>query len=135
MLMDVEADIAIVVDAAWHERRETGHQKRDDLVRCSVPFTADFLDDTAVSLTQIGPDIAAVDGEWVGLMKLSDRGAKRLAAELDAMAADGSLNKASLPDVLQRLIDAGEKPAVVYITGNWLDVNDAFDLAQARNVT
>jgi hypothetical protein len=36
-------------------------------------------------------------------------------------------------DLFTRLMDSGAKPQVVYITGNWLDVNDAFDLARARN--
>ena len=134
MLLDCDADIAVVVDAGWKQRREDGGEKRADLARCSVPFTADFLDDAPVTLIGVGPDIEAVDGEWVGLMKLSEKGAARVAVELDGMAADGSLATASLPDLLRRLIAAGEQPAVVYITGNWLDVNDAFDLAQARNV-
>ena len=130
MLMEKEADIAVIVDAA-----ESGRRAGTDLAACSVPFTADFLDDTPVTLTGIGVDATKGDGRWVGLMKLSAAGAARFAAELDAMAADGSLVKASIPDVLNRLIAAGEKPAVIYITGNWLDVNDIFDLAQARNVT
>ena len=135
MLMDSEADISVVVDADWRARRENGTEKRADLVSCSVPFTTDFLDDTPVSLTDIGPDVETADGEWIGLMKLTDAGAARLSAELDSMAKDGMLDRAGLPDVLRRLIQAGEKPAAVYISGNWLDVNDAFDLAQARNVT
>ena len=135
MLLDSEADIAVVVDTDWRERRENGTEKPADLVRCGEPFTTDFLDDTPVTLTDIGPDVEAADGEWVGLMKLTDAGAARVSAELDSMADDGTLARAGLTDLLRRLIQAGEKPAVVYITGNWLDVNDAFDLAQARNVT
>ena len=49
------------------------------------------------------------------------------------MEADGSINSASMIDLINRLIDSGAKPQVVYITGGWLDVNDAFDLARARN--
>ncbi len=135
MLLDSEADIAVVVDTDWRERRENGTEKPADLVRCGEPFTTDFLDDTPVTLTDIGPDVEAADGEWVGLMKLTDAGAARVSAELDSMADDGTLARAGLTDLLRRLIQAGEKPAVVYITGSWLDVNDAFDLAQARNVT
>jgi phosphoenolpyruvate phosphomutase len=129
MLMEKEADIAVIVDAVGN-----GRGAGTDLAACSMPFTLDFLDDTPVTLTAVGDKVIKGDGRWVGLMKLSAAGAARFGAELDAMAADGTLAKASIPDVLNRLIAAGEKPAVVYITGNWLDVNDAFDLAQARNV-
>jgi NDP-sugar pyrophosphorylase family protein len=50
------------------------------------------------------------------------------------MRADGSLTKASLLDLFQRLLDAGETITVVYVTGHWFDVDDAFDLAKARNL-
>jgi NDP-sugar pyrophosphorylase family protein len=68
-------------------------------------------------------------------MKLSGRGAELLRKEIEAMQADGSAAKGDLPQLLNRLIGKGEKPSVVYITGQWLDVNDAFDLAKARNFT
>jgi phosphoenolpyruvate phosphomutase len=74
-------------------------------------------------------------GEWVGLMKLNARGANLVRAEIEAMEKDGTAAKAGLPDLVNRLIAKGEKPAVVYVTGDWLDVNDAFDLARARNFT
>ena len=135
MLMKSDADIAVVADAAWRSRVTGTARQSVDLVRCTVPYTTDFLDDRPVGLCAIGLDLDAPDGEWVGLMKLSVRGARLVGETLDAMEADGELAEASLPDVLTRLIAAGEEPAVLYITGNWLDVNDAFDLAQARNVT
>jgi phosphoenolpyruvate phosphomutase len=133
MLMAKEADIAVIVDAARAGRNEAG--TGTDVASCSVPFTPDFLDDMPVTLNAIGAGVTRVDGRWVGLMKLSAACATRFGAELDAMAADGTLAKATIPDVLNRLIAAGEKPAVIYIAGNWLDVNDVFDLAQARNVS
>ena len=80
-------------------------------------------------------DPAEAHGEWVGLVKLSGRGAALVRAEIAAMEADGSLAKAGLPELINRLIARGESPAVVYVTGDWLDVNDAFDLARARNFT
>jgi phosphoenolpyruvate phosphomutase len=76
---------------------------------------------------------ADADGEWIGLVKLSDRGAGLVRQELDAMAEDGSLTRAGIPELLNRLAAAGHKARVVYVTGHWMDVNDVFDLASARN--
>ena len=135
MLMKSEADIAVVADAAWRDRVTGTERDSVDLVRCTVPYTTDFLDDAPVGMTAIGSDLDNADGEWIGLMKLTARGARLVGAALDAMAAEGKLDETNLPDVLTRVIEMGEEPAVLYITGNWLDVNDAFDLAQARNVT
>ena len=76
------------------------------------------------------PD-AVVNGEWIGLAKLTARGAKRVRAELDAMAADGSIAAAGLPELFTRLARGDDAPRVVYVTGHWMDVDDAFDLARA----
>jgi phosphoenolpyruvate phosphomutase len=135
MLMKSEADIAVVADAAWRDRVTGTERDSVDLVRCTVPYTTDFLDDAPAGMTAIGSDLDNADGEWIGLMKLTARGARLVGAALDVMASEGKLDEANLPDLLTRVIEMGEEPAVLYITGNWLDVNDAFDLAQARNVT
>ena len=72
-------------------------------------------------------------GEWMGLAKLTARGSALVRAELEAMRADGTLARASLLDLFSRLLAAGHEVPVVYALGNWLDVDDAFDLARARN--
>ena len=53
---------------------------------------------------------------------------------LDAMSKDGSLDAADLPELLARLITQGAAIDVLYVTGHWLDVDDAFDLASLRNL-
>ena len=137
LLLDNPADIAVVVDAEWRAERASAPKRTADLVQCSLPFSVDALDESPVLLEKVDSAIAAedADGEWVGLVKLSARGAELVRAEIEAMETDGTIGKASLPDLFNRLIAKGEKPAVVYVTGDWLDVNDAFDLARARNFT
>ncbi|MFT6581608.1 MAG: phosphoenolpyruvate phosphomutase [Alphaproteobacteria bacterium] len=107
-----------------------------DLVTCDRAFTTDFLDDDPVYLTGAGGDVSpdGASGEWIGLLKLSEAGAKLVGDELDAMGADGSLGQAEIPDFLNRLIAGGHKVQVQYITGQWLDIDDALDLARARNI-
>jgi len=137
MVLDNPADIAVIVDAKWQAERQAAPKHTADLVQCSLPFSVETIDDSPVLLEKVDSSMAADDahGEWVGLMKLSARGASLVRAELEAMEKDGSIAQAGLPDLFNRLIAKGEKPAVVYVTGDWLDVNDAFDLARARNFT
>jgi phosphoenolpyruvate phosphomutase len=137
MLLDNPADIAVVVDAEWRAERLASPKHTADLVRCSLPFSVDTIDDSPVTLESVDSEMAAEDahGEWVGLVKLSERGAGLVRDEIAAMEKDGAAAKAGLPELINRLIAKGEKPAVVYVTGDWLDVNDAFDLARARNFT
>ena len=54
---------------------------------------------------------------------------------LDAMSEDGSLDAADLPRPLHPPDRRRVRPIdVLYITGHWLDVDDAFDLASLRNL-
>ena len=134
-LLDCEADIAVVVDANWKQERAETTKRTVDLAACSHAYTGDYFDDEVSELTRLDNAMNEADanGEWIGLAKFSANGSELLRAELDNMKSDGSLAKASMNDLFNRLIDSGAKPQVVYITGNWLDVNDAFDLARARN--
>ena len=138
-LLAAEGDIVLAVDSLWRDRVGQSPDRTADLVACSRPFTGDYLEEDPVRLVFAGdglrPDEVAheIHGEWIGLAKLSAAGSRRVRAELAAMERDGSLEGAGLPALFQRLIDAGEDVRVVYSAGHWLDVNDAFDLAKARN--
>ena len=108
-----------------------------DWVRCSRPFTGSYLDDERVTLEAIGSDAAepeSAHGEFIGLTKLSEHGATLVRGALDAMSKDGNLDSADLPELLARLVAQGAAIDVLYVTGHWLDVDDAFDLASLRNL-
>jgi phosphoenolpyruvate phosphomutase len=137
-LLAAEGDVVVAVDALQKNRADAGAERVADLVGCSRPHSGSYLDeDERVWLRRIGNDLppAEADGEWIGLCKLSPRGAALVRSELEAMRADGTLERASLLEMLSRLIAAGHPIGVVYVVGGWLDVDDAFDLARARNFT
>jgi len=135
-LLASDGDIVLAADALARGRDWQAADRAVDLVACSRPFTGAYLDDEPVLATRIGNELPPkeVDAEWVGLAKLSAAGAELVRAELATMQEDGSLSKASLPELFTRLIAAGHEIRVVYITGHWFDVDDAFDLAKARNL-
>jgi len=139
-LMETEGDIVVGVDTLWRDRADRSPGRTADLAECSRPFTGDPLDDEPVTLVAIGDGLAAnevggdIHGEWIGLAKLSENGAKCVREALDALAGEGKLETAGMPDLFGRLIAAGHEIRVAYSAGHWLDVNDAFDLARARNV-
>jgi phosphoenolpyruvate phosphomutase len=139
-LLSAKGDICAVIDARWRAAESRAAARTVDLVRCSRPFTGDYLDEEPVLLSAIlsdgdrEHDIGDPSGEFIGLIKLSAQGAAVVRQELKNMAADGSLNTADLPALLNRLIARGEQIEALYITGHWLDVDDAFDLAKARNL-
>lgn len=132
-LLGHSADIVLAVDTRFQERIKASPHKVADLVRCSRPFRGDYLgEEERVLLADIGAENA--DGEWIGLAKFSPKGTERLRAELEAMAANDGLQRQRLPDLFSRLLqDASLEIDVAYITGHWLDVDDVFDLAEARS--
>ena len=134
-LLEAEGDIVVGVCALWRERTEQTPDRLRDLVQSSRPFRPAYLDDEPVTLTRVTNELAVddADGEWVGLAKLSARGAMRVRAAIEEMRAEGCLDTASLPDLFTRLARADDPPRVIYVTGHWLDVDDAFDLAVARD--
>ncbi len=136
-LLQAEGDIVVGVDAMWRERAGQTAERVRDLVQASAPFSPSYHDDEPVLLRRVADDISDDDvcGEWIGLARLSARGSELLRAEIEAMREDGSLNSASLPDLFSRLALKETPPRVVYVTGHWLDVNDAFDLAKAGDFT
>ena len=134
-LLDCEADISLVIDANWQQERVGSTKRTMDLAVCTRAYTGDYFEDDTAELTRLDADLSTekANGEWIGLAKFNQKGSQLLQTELDCMEADGSISSASMIDLINRLIDGGAKPQVVYITGGWLDVNDAFDLARARN--
>ena len=128
-------DIVLVADTLWHEREGTAASRQTDRVSCSRPFTGGYLDEEPVRLLGIGADLTPdqVHGQWIGLVRLSAKGSEAIHEEIEAMRAEGSLDSASMPDLLARLVARGQRIDIAYIAGHWLDVNDAFDLAKARN--
>ena len=136
-LLDAEGDIVTVVDARRRADSARAPDRAVDWVRCSRPFTGGYLDDERVRLEAIWSDAAGAEdahGEFIGLAKLSDEGAALVRGALDAMGKDGTLDKADLPDLFSRLIAQGATIDALYVTGHWLDVDDAFDLASLRNL-
>ena len=65
-------------------------------------------------------------------VKLSEQGSQAMRAVLSRMQTDGRLAKASMVDVLRELLTQNERLDVLYVAGHWLDVDDAVDLARAR---
>ena len=133
-LMEAEGDVVVTVDALWRTRTSEAEHWVRDFASCSRPFTGDYLDDEPAYLRRMGSDVPEdeVDGEWMGLAKLSGVGSDLVRGELEAMREDGTLHKASLLDLFTRLVEAGHKIRVIYATGQWLDVDVAADIADAQ---
>jgi len=125
--------IVLAADALWRDRQSEAEEWVRDFVSCSRPFSGDYLADDPVSLTAMGPNVAeaGIHGEWIGLARLSAKGSALVREELESMIKEGGLQKASLVELFNRLVEKGHAVRVVYVPGQWLDVDDATDLLAA----
>ena len=132
-LFAAEGDLVITVDALWRERQSDAKNWVRDFAECTRPFSPTYLDDAPSFLKAISSSLPTdrISGEWMGLAKLSPRGAEMVVEALQAMRADGTLAKAGLPDLFSRMAAGGAQIRVLYVTGQWLDVDNAADLARA----
>jgi L-glutamine-phosphate cytidylyltransferase len=139
-LMAAEGDICLVVDRRFADIYEgrTEHPLPEAEV-CRV--------DASGYVAQVGkralpPEEAT--GEFIGLAKLSAAGAARFTAAWEELEAryrgreDEPFQRAPawrtayLTDLLQHLIDRGERMTPVYIDGMWREIDTVQDLERAE---
>ncbi len=132
-LFEADADIVIAADALWHDRKSSDPKWVRDFVSCSRGSTDEFLDDEPVFVKAMGHDMAEadIDAEWIGLVRMTDKGSAIVRDEIDALQKDGKLASSGLVELFHRIAEKGHKIGVVYVPGQWLDVDDATDLIEA----
>jgi len=132
-LFAAEGDIVIAVDGQWADRNASADGSVRNFVKCSHPFDANFLQDETVKMESMSKDMNSgdVSGEWIGLARVSPKGAAVIRDTLAAMKNDGSLQKSDLRDMFNRIASEGHDVHVNYVAGQWLDVDDLADVRNA----
>lgn len=116
-LLATEGDIVCVVD------------QRNDL---DAEDEKVILSDDRIVRASKELDLDEAHGEFIGLVRLSRRGAKKLFAELDRLVHDGDM-MAFFSDVLSRLADSGIAIETCYTNGRaWSDNDTLADLGVTR---
>lgn len=134
------ADIGLVIDREFRRIYEgrTDHPLDEGEV-------ADLMPDGSVA--RVGKRALPVSeaiGEFIGLMKLGERGVAAVARTIDKLASEygdrdqtpfqraATYRNAYLTDLLQLLIDGGTRIDPVFIDGNWREIDTGQDLERAR---
>lgn len=139
-LMEAPGDICLVTDRRFRDIYEgrTDHPLPEAEV---LSVGADGLV-AKVGKRALPPEEAA--GEFIGLAKLSAAGAARFTAAWRALERDYAdrpdapfqraphWRQAYLTDLLQHLIDAGERMVPVWIDGGWREIDTVQDLERAE---
>ena len=91
LALKADGDIVVVIDSMRGSIEERESSRSGDFVRCSKPYSLNYLDIEGAELEHCSGQIprAEAHGAWVGLAKLSRRGAALVRAELEAMDFGG----------------------------------------------
>jgi len=127
-----DSDLTVVVDSS---PLPTSEGLRD-LAYCNLEDDRGlYLTD--VRLQHVSPRALWNDrspsGRWIGMFRARDAGMESLRAALQELAAQDDFDALGLPDLLNALVERGCSIRVLYVYGNWLDVNDLADLERANS--
>lgn len=144
-LLKSPADIAVVVDLAWQEERQRDRQPahiNPDLVSLADSPGKSYLSrfvmpDGEHRVVRIGQHLShdEAHGEFIGMAMFSEKGIAAFKsgyrAALERYKSDGfheagALVKASFTDLIQELIDQGQRVEAVPIFKGWVEV-DSFE--------
>lgn len=147
-LLKSPGDIVLVVDRAWYDnhRKGIGHPRgKVDLVTTKRPPITGYRflpSEETNAVLRIGQAIPPDEahGEFIGMVMLSERGSEILkeAYKLAHETHHGrrfheaeSIEKASLTDLIQEIIDEGYEVSCVDIYKGWMEVNTFEDYQRA----
>jgi phosphoenolpyruvate phosphomutase len=130
-LMACEADVALAVDS--RPLAAIGTEK--DLVRAAEPYSeqygaCDVCPVRAVRQVRKGQPPDDYQGEFIGLFKLSQEGARRVRQELEQLAEKDPdfIRRKSINDFFNYLIEKHCDVQLRYFRGHWKDIDSIEDL-------
>ncbi len=146
-LLKSPADISLVVDLAWHDQQKpfTHLPLKPDLVQMESPpgKSYRYVDSGEGSrIIKIGRDLSHEEahGEFIGLVMFSEQGIntfKQIYKDVSPNARSkrlhesGLVEQASLKDLIQALIDQGQKVQCVPTYKGWMEVDSFEDYQKA----
>jgi choline kinase len=130
-LIDVPSDIATVIDENWLDLWSA----RFDDPLCDAETLKLNEDGTLKEIGQKPSSLKEINGQFVGLTKLNQAGARRFVECWDAVRnktapqfGNRTADMCYLTDILQRLVDMGESVRSVPVKSGWLEIDSPTDL-------
>jgi phosphoenolpyruvate phosphomutase len=134
--LDSPGDITIVVDRSWRDEAPGSRapEASPDLVveRSERPVGRRYLSSAhPIQVARIGRDIppGKAHSEFIGILSLSETGATIVQNALAALVAEAP--RASLLDLIQRLIQQGRTVHAVETYKGWIEVDTVADYERA----
>lgn len=137
-ILSSKADIGIAVDLNW-EKAYVGRTEHPKSEADNVLINEEKI---LKIKKNIGPKKNYILGEFLGLIRLSAKGAKTFVNKYNELEKlhkgtfheAPSLQKAYLTDMLQELIDSKIDVTPIFIDGKWCEIDTPQDLSVARKM-
>tara|TARA_Y100001970_G_scaffold293624_1_gene441768 strand:+ start:1258 stop:2871 length:1614 start_codon:yes stop_codon:yes gene_type:complete len=127
-LLNDKNDITIVVDSDYNK-----DGSNIDYVNTSLPYSRDVYDSPVELLSMFNESKnETINGEFIGLWKVSGGGANALVKSLEILSEDENFLTFTSVDLFNYLIKY-KKIYVKYVRGGWLDIDTIIDLQNSRN--
>lgn len=128
-LLAAPGDIAVTIDLDWEAYwRARNEEPLDDAETLKLDADGRILE-----IGQKPKSLTEIEGQYMGLIKLSATGAQQLRQVFHEASVKGSLRgksleKAYMTDLLQAMIDLGYRLDSVPVNGGWVEVDTVSDL-------
>ncbi len=128
-LLNSKADIAVTIDKNWESYwRARNENPLDDAETLKIQSDG--------SITEIGQkpkSLDEIEGQYMGLMKFTNNGLKQLKAVYNDALILGTLlgrnvEEAYMTDLLQAVINTGQKVMSIPINEKWIEIDTVEDL-------
>ncbi|MEA5571740.1 phosphoenolpyruvate mutase [Calothrix sp. UHCC 0171] len=131
-LLESSGEIITVVDSAMKNKSNSGSP---DYAYCSQADELSLFGQD-VNLLKISKNqqmesnknYSKSHGRWIGMLRCQGQGKQWIEAALCQLQTQPEFNKMNLADLCNHLISQGKTIKVLYIRGNWLDINSLDDL-------
>jgi choline kinase len=128
-LLAAPGDIAVTIDLDW----EAYWRARNEDPLADAETLKLTADGRILEIGQKPKSLAEIEGQYMGLIKLSAVGARQLRQVFHDANVQGSLRgkpleKAYMTDLLQAMIDLGYRLDSVPVHGGWVEVDTVQDL-------
>jgi phosphoenolpyruvate phosphomutase len=127
-LLDCLGEIVAVVDSVMNNKSVSGSP---DYAYCSIADDLSIFGQD-VNLLHISKstqtELGNKSGRWIGMLRLRSQGKEWVSEALNELQKQPEFNCMGIPELCNYLIQQGKPIKVLYIRGNWLDVNSLDDL-------
>jgi phosphoenolpyruvate phosphomutase len=128
ILLDCPGEIVAVVDSVMNNKSVSGSP---DYAYCSIADDLSIFGQD-VNLLHISKarqtELKNKSGRWIGMLRLRAQGKQWVSEALNELQKQPDFNCMGMPELCNYLIGQAKPIKVLYIRGNWLDVNSLDDL-------